>query len=146
MDPSSRRDFMKTVVCAGVAVACGGCGGRSAATLPTGDVTAGKVADTAVGMLRAVVGSPIFVGRDSAGLYAMTAICNHADCDMTIDGTITAQGATCTCHGSRFDNNGNVLQGPARSPLTHLALSVDASGLITVHPTQTVPAPTRTVV
>jgi Rieske Fe-S protein len=50
----------------------------------------------------------------------------------------------CGCHQSIFDLNGNVVQGPASSPLTHFAVSVAVDGTITVHGGQKVSAATRT--
>lgn len=130
-----------------MAVACTGCGGgQTRATLPSGDVAAGNVSQLAVGALQAIPNQPIAIGRDAGGLYAMSAICTHAQCDMTVDGSISRSGAFCSCHGSQFDANGAVEKGPARAALQHLAVSVDSNGNITVHPAQVVAAATRVAV
>ena len=130
MKSPSRRDVLKTLVVAGTASmlpACGGPGG------PSGDIPAGNVSAVPVGTLEGVAGEKVFLGRDSGGLYAMTAICTHAGCNMETQGSITSQGILCNCHGSMFDDQGNVVRGPAQQALTHFAVSVDGAGAVTIH-------------
>ena len=75
-----------------------------------------------------IAGNIYFMGHDAGGLYAMTMACTHAGCACTIKGTEL----DCPCHGSRFDRQGNVLQGPATKALPHFPVSVDSTGNITV--------------
>jgi Rieske Fe-S protein len=141
----SRRLFLKVIVATGAASAWGGCGGGNGAGAEAfGDASAGNSADLPVGSIRAVANAPAFIGRDQDGLYAMTSTCTHAGCDMIASGSITAQGIDCHCHGSVFDKNGNVISGPANSPLEHFAVSVDPSGAMTVHGGTQVPQSSRT--
>lgn len=133
-----RRRFLK-VLAATPLVACSG-GSGVAATF--GSVSAGNVSATSLGTLTAVPGAPAILARDANGLYAMTATCTHEGCDVSPSGNTLY----CACHGSRFDSNGAVLQGPAGSPLVHFAVSVDANGNITVDGTMQVAATTRAVV
>lgn len=44
-----------------------------------------------------------------------------ADADVVDNGTIVS----CSCHGSRFDKNGNALNGPADQPLPRLSTVYD---------------------
>lgn len=99
--------------------------------------------DLPIGSLAAVPGAPAIVGRDAGGVYAMTSTCTHAGCssDPQSNGTIY-----CPCHGSRFDSNGNVVNGPARNPLAHFAVEIDAQGNILVHGETQVGPSTRTPV
>jgi thiosulfate dehydrogenase (quinone) large subunit len=145
MGTPTRRDVLKTMLAAGAAslLPSAGCGGVNG---PSGDIPAGNVASVPVGTLQGVPGRAVILGRDSSGLYAMTAICTHAGCDMESNGTIGAQGAFCACHGSVFDAEGNVVQGPARLPLQHFAVSVDTTGAITIHASQDVSETQRTPV
>jgi Rieske Fe-S protein len=108
-----------------------------------GDAPAGNVSDTSVGMLADVPNAPAILARDAQGLYAMTNTCTHEGCDVA-----PSSGSTlyCSCHGSRFDDNGAVLHGPASSPLVHFAVIVDAAGAITVQGGTRVAAGVRTAV
>jgi Rieske Fe-S protein len=83
----------------------------------------------------------LFVCRDASGIYAMTSICTHQQCDIDFDKTQPS--FTCPCHLSQFDFNGNVTVGPAVLPLSHLAVTLDSSGNIVVNPFTIVDPATR---
>lgn len=119
-------------------------GGHSNDPEPFGDVLAGNIADIPENTLRPVEGAPAIIGRDTRGLYAMTSTCTHAGCDMIADGRVSADGVVCGCHDSRFDRNGTVKSGPARSPLQHFAVSVDSTGAVVVHGAEPVSGSQRT--
>jgi Rieske Fe-S protein len=130
---------------AGTAAACA-CNGNGASPAAFGDVAAGNVKDVSVGALSLVGTEPVMLGRDSGGLYAMTITCTHQGCDVEPFGSGSSATVRCPCHGSQFDRNGAVIHGPASSPLVHFAVSVDASGNITVHGGSEVGANVRTAV
>ena len=141
-----RRRFL---VLAGASVGAAGvvgCGPSAVQPASVGDVTAGNISSLPVGSLRALNGEPACIGRDSGGVYAMTLTCTHAGCDIGATGDVSPSGLFCGCHGSRFDANGNVLSGPAPSPLDHFAVSMDASGNLTIHGGQVVDAGQRLAV
>jgi nitrite reductase/ring-hydroxylating ferredoxin subunit len=128
-----RRRFLALV---GTSAALGGgVGGCSSAVGPAavGDVPAGNASGLAVGSLTPVGGQPVCIGRDAGGAYAMTLTCTHAGCDMAQNGSVSGQGIFCACHGSEFDANGDVVRGPASQPLDHFAVTMDASGDLTIH-------------
>jgi len=143
-DKNSRRVFLCTSAAMGLSLGCASGSGSEPEAF--GSVAAGNVSTLPVGTLRAVAGAPVIVGRDASGLYAMTSTCTHEGCDMAADGQIGSNGVFCGCHGSRFDANGGVLQGPANAPLVHFAVSVDAAGNVTVDGSAKVAASTRTAV
>jgi Rieske Fe-S protein len=136
--PNQRRIFLK-ILAAAPLLACNGASGSPAAF---GDVPAGNVSATKVGLLSIVPNAPAILGRDSDGLYAMTITCPHQGCDVNPSGSTLE----CPCHGSRFDSNGNVVQGPANTGLAHFAVAVDATGNITVSGGTQVASSTRTAV
>jgi len=111
-------------------------------SLPTTPVGGINVADLKVDSLR-VLPSNVVIGRDSSGLYAMSAICTHQGCIVEDNAETIAAGLNCPCHGSAFDGNGDVTRGPARSPLQHFTVTVAANGDITIDPTKPVAAAVR---
>lgn len=60
----------------------------------------------------------IFNGAD--GFYCISSVCTHLGCNVKRAGP----GFECPCHGSRFDENGQVVSGPAPQALAWYALSL----------------------
>ncbi|HXN32541.1 MAG TPA: Rieske (2Fe-2S) protein [Polyangiaceae bacterium] len=139
----TRRRFLAVAGAAAAACAC-----SSAGTTPAqvGVIAAGNVAQLPVGSLRAVGNAPTCIARDAGGVYSMTLTCTHTGCDMGANGSVSPEGLFCGCHGSEFDVNGNVVVGPARYPLDHFAVSVDAGGNLTIHGDEVVGATERLTV
>lgn len=135
-----RRTFLKLLGSTAAANACTTGGVPPAAV---GNVAAGNESSLSDPSLKAVAGQPVCIGRDAKGIYAMTLICTHQGCDMGQAGTVSASGLFCRCHGSAFDANGNVVGGPAPSPLAHFAVSADAAGNLTVNTDMEVDPATR---
>ena len=65
--------------------------------------------------------------RDHSGLYALSLVCTHLGCTVTV----SAHGLACPCHGSLFDRQGRVLKGPADRALRRLKVA-EHEGLIEV--------------
>lgn len=115
------------------ALGCAGAAMNGCARLGGGTISAGNVNDLQVGTLQAVSGEGVAIGRDERGVYALSLICTHEGCDMSVAGSVSyGGGIRCACHGAEFDREGNVESGPARTALEHYAVSVDASGAITI--------------
>ena len=66
----------------------------------------------------------LFVFNSADGFYAISSVCTHLGCNVKR----SSQGFECPCHGSRFDANGQVVRGPASSPLSWFALSLSPRG------------------
>jgi Rieske Fe-S protein len=106
-------------------------------------VAAGNVSSLPQGTLRAISGEGVAIGRDAAGIYALSLICTHSGCDMSVDGSVSAGSIDCFCHGSVFNSQGAVLRGPAQTSLPHLLVTEDAAGNLTIHGQQVTDASTR---
>lgn len=61
-------------------------------------------------------GNDVFVKRESTtNIKCFSSSCTHSGCPISY--LQTSNKFSCSCHGSEFDTNGNVLQGPAATPL-----------------------------
>jgi cytochrome b6-f complex iron-sulfur subunit len=73
----------------------------------------------------------LFIVRAKEGnFHAMSSVCSHLGCITNYreaDGLIL-----CPCHGSKFDAEGNVLDGPAPRPLTRWRLEQNDRGQLIV--------------
>lgn len=70
----------------------------------------------------------LFLFNGAEGFYAVSSVCTHLGCNVKR----TATGFECPCHGSRFDENGRVVRGPAPSPLAWFSLSLSPRGELIV--------------
>lgn len=69
-------------------------------------------------------GGSVLVDHPSANVYnALSSICTHQSCQITGFDTGSSQ-FICPCHGSMFDVNGKVTQGPAGRPLTKYSTQI----------------------
>lgn len=93
-------------------------------TLGNIDIPKGSLDDVASGegkILR-IDGRAMALYRDNDGkLSAFNPHCTHLGCPLTYNAA--EQSWDCCCHGSRFDMNGNVLEGPATKPLKAISLT-----------------------
>lgn len=68
----------------------------------------------------------VAVVRDDGKLYALSLICTHLGCTVTV----TPADIVCPCHGSRFDRQGRVLRGPAARPLRRYRVEQQGENLV----------------
>ncbi|WP_243304414.1 ubiquinol-cytochrome c reductase iron-sulfur subunit [Geothrix oryzisoli] len=99
---------------------------------------------TTSGSCPLVFGSPqgYYLVRDSAGIYAFNASCLHQGGHINP----TQGGFGCPCHGSQYDLNGTVTQGPAPvgSILQHYQVTESTpGGVLVIDPSKPVSATTR---
>lgn len=141
--PSNRRRFLQVV---SISPLVANCAPPEVGPQSVGKVSAGLVSDLPVGSLMQVGRHPLCIGRDEAGVYAMTLTCPHAGCDMSRYGWVSSDSVYCSCHGSLFDPNGRVTRGPARSDLQHFKVQIDDSGELTVDSDSYVDPSTRLAV
>jgi cytochrome b6-f complex iron-sulfur subunit len=72
---------------------------------------------------------PALLVRSKAGFSALSLVCTHLGCAVEE----RPDGFACPCHGSRYDSQGEVLQGPAARPLRRLRLETDADGNLVLY-------------
>jgi nitrite reductase/ring-hydroxylating ferredoxin subunit len=96
--------------------------------------TLGYPEDYAVGTLTPIPEARALLLRDEAGFFALSTACTHLGCTLGTD----ASPLECPCHGSRFNQSGQVTQGPASQSLTPLELSLTSDGRILVNTGATV--------
>ena len=85
-----------------------------------------KTAEVPVGS--GVIVDEIVVTQPSAGEFkGFSAICTHKGCtvDEVADGTIN-----CPCHGSKFNLDGSVANGPATKPLEAKTVAVQGDSIV----------------
>ena len=100
---------------------------------------AGPPEQFAVGSETRIEEANLTVVRDADGVYAISNTCTHLGCTVGR----TAEGFACPCHGSRFDDSGKVVGGPAPRALPWLEVSRTADGQLVVNADVEVPEGTR---
>jgi len=161
MSDLTRRQFC---VVTGAGVALGACGGSneqpappdlaapSDLSMPVRDMTdpscptsnlynVGPATAFVVGQAKLFTCAKIYVLRDDAGIYAMTAICTHMHC--TVAFMSARHDFECPCHMSSYDFNGVVTSPPAMINLQHFDCAFDPSGNVIVNLGAPVDASTR---
>lgn len=103
-------------------------------------IPVGKPETYTAGTLTYVGAARAYVGHDSAGLYAIDAVCTHLGCLVEHN---VGDGFACPCHGSHFAADGQVQNGPASQPLRHLALDLNPDGQVVVDRSQPAAPETR---
>ncbi len=74
----------------------------------------------------------IVLQRDEAGFWAVTTVCPHLGCQPVFDQE--RRMFVCPCHGSHFDPEGRLLEGPAARGLSLAAVRLDARGELIAYP------------
>lgn len=148
--PEQRRDFLG-MAAVGTASLALGVAAVGAARLPMPSVLPEANTRVKLGPLARFTGVPftavpehrLWIYRDAAGLYALSAICTHLGCIVHTEGDA---GYFCPCHGSRFEASGRVVAGPAPRALKYLKLLVSADGQLVVDKQQEASATDRLAV
>ena len=92
---------------------------------PAANVIA-KTADVPVGS--GVIVDKVVVTQPTAGVFkGFSSTCTHKGCtvDKIADGTID-----CPCHGSKFNLDGSIANGPATKPLAAEAVTVQGDSIV----------------
>jgi len=99
----------------------------------------GKAENFPVGTVKKLDDKGVFIFSNDDGLHAISSVCTHLGCIVAV----TETGFQCPCHGSKYDENGKVIGGPAPRNLAWLEISRGLDGSLMVDTATAVPAGTR---
>jgi cytochrome b6-f complex iron-sulfur subunit len=141
----SRRKFFVKMGVGSIAVAALGSGvfgyqymSPNVLFEPSLIVNAGKPAEYEIDSVTFDPQNGIYVVRDAAGFYALSAICTHLGCVTAWKPELDL--IACPCHGSKFRKDGSKIEGPAPRPLPWLRMWVSDDGDLMVDRGTTVQA------
>lgn len=89
---------------------------------------AGKVTDFKVGEVIPFRKERTFILRTEGGFLAISAICTHLHC--IVNWNEMLKKFECPCHGAKFNQNGEVLEGPPPRPLDLNKLQIVAGNVV----------------
>jgi len=89
---------------------------------------AGKTSDFKVGEVIPFRKERAFVLRTEGGFLAISAICTHLHC--IVNWNEVFKKFECPCHGAKFNQNGEVLEGPPPRPLDLYKLQIVEEKLV----------------
>jgi len=78
----------------------------------------------------------VYIVRTDRGFYAVSAVCTHLGCITQWKPELNQ--IACPCHGSKFQQDGTKIEGPAPRPLPHFAITLTADGQLQVDKLETV--------
>lgn len=86
----------------------------------------GNTADFPIGSRIIRKDIPAVIYNLDGQIMAQSLVCTHLGCTVSEGPT----GYACPCHGSRFDEDGNVLAGPAQKPLPKIHVEILEDGRV----------------
>lgn len=133
LTPPSRRTVL---ACAGLGIAattltaCSAYGDepQPESATPSGGAPAALAATADVPVGSGVILDDVVLTQPTAGVFkGFSKRCPHAGCSVS---EITDGNIVCPCHGSRFDLEGAVVNGPAASALSPKAVTVQGDSIV----------------
>ncbi len=131
----SRRAFLTNLSYGTFLAACGALASAfvrfltpNLVTPVSGPVEIGKPDEYAEGSLTYVESARVYLGRDTRGLFAISATCPHLGCTVSYKNSRFE----CPCHGSQFNEQGRMVVGPADRPLDRAQLTWAEDGHVVV--------------
>lgn len=88
-----------------------------------------------VGTVKKLEDKKVFIFSTDEGLHAISSICTHLGCIVNI----TEWGFQCPCHGSRYNQNGKVIGGPAPRNLSWHEISQNIDGSLVIDASKEAP-------
>ncbi len=134
----TRRDFLNEVAAGALGIAAAGATIVTIKYLspnvlfePPTRFRAGRPDDYPVNFVAYFQEQKVFIVRTSeGGFYAVSAVCTHLGC--ITKWNPEADQIQCPCHGSKFQRDGKLVQGPAPKPLPHYAIRLMPDGTLLV--------------
>ena len=124
----NRRHFL--LLTAGFAAGCQAVSEDGSASHKERVLNAGPASDyAAAGVYARFRDQGFFIIRQGGKLFALSSYCTHRHCKLTAE---PDHSFFCKCHGSTFDPDGHVTEGPARRDLPVLPVSVNENGQLLV--------------
>lgn len=127
----TRRDFLhlatNAVIGLGGALAVGGLirfFSYAADPPPPKEYNLGPAKDLPVSASIVVAAIPAYVRHERNGYVAFSLKCTHLGCTVEKKG----DAFECPCHGSRYDNKGELIRGPAARRLAEMHVEENADG------------------
>ena len=144
-DSQSRRSFLTVASGTAIALAAAGMGGATVAYLkprvtygPPSRVAIGRPDTFASGSQVVFPEAKMAIRRIGNKLAAISTVCTHLGC--TVNPVET--GFDCPCHGSTYDDKGEVTGGPAPKALSWFRITQAPNGELIVDKHDVVPADT----
>jgi cytochrome b6-f complex iron-sulfur subunit len=97
---------------------------------PSPVVNLGKPERYALNSVMLDVNSGIYIIHSQEGFFSLSAVCTHLGCLTTWQPEINM--ITCPCHGSKFNRDGAIVEGPAPKPLPWLKMWMNDDGELMV--------------
>jgi len=103
--------------------------------MPKKALEVGKVDDFPKDEYTLTEGEKVFIYRKDEGFLSLSAVCTHQRCVVALqdDGLFH-----CPCHGSKFDTEGKVVDGPAEQDLPWFEVEITDDDRVIVHLTDIV--------
>ncbi|MBL8078824.1 MAG: ubiquinol-cytochrome c reductase iron-sulfur subunit [Anaerolineales bacterium] len=136
MPELSRRDFLKlttnTLLTASGLLGFGALFrflGYQTEPLPQTEFDLGPASNYPIDSRTLLSKIPALLLHTDEGFSALSLVCTHLGC--TVEPK--ESGFTCPCHGSKYDAEGSVLNGPAQKKLNALRVEVTTDGNLILH-------------
>ena len=81
-----------------------------------------------VGVVKKLEDQRVYIFSENDGLHAISSVCTHLGCIVSVSET----GFSCPCHGSKYDQEGKVIAGPAPRNLPWWKISQSLDGTLIV--------------
>ncbi len=140
----NRRDFLDEVAAAALGIAGLGAIAVTVRYLspnvlfePPTSFRVGGPDEYPVNSVTLIADQQVYIVRVQAGFIAVSAICTHLGCITQWKQDLNL--IACPCHGSKFQRDGSVINGPAPRPLPHYAVRLTPDGQLLVDKLDIVP-------